>query len=626
MADEKKTYLINVESNLKKYAEEAAEAKKRVDELKLANEELKKSGTATTAEIEASSAALRNAQKEYNQAKKMVDIQTAANKSEVGSRKQLGEILKLQEQALGKLGSAYIKDAQGIRILNPLYVEQRKRIAETKQAIIDYDQSLNDGRSNIGRYSESVGIAFADVGKKMTAMLGPVALVGAAITGAKKLFEGLKEAMMSTTFAMDMMNKVGAVTKQFYYDLAITGKINIGNLIGASKIQGELNKLRVEEGFNVLELSKINREEQAIRERSIDRTRTHTQRLEDLNKITELESEKTKIKVGHLQAELKAKQDLLVQQPANEKLALDILAIAAKINDTYAEEDQAMRRVNTQRTGFMQEEIDNRKKMYAVWMKEIEDMNIQTQKDFDESKKVIDDFNKYSNKIDQDRLKENEKIGVQEIERLAKTHLEKQKLKAKDVEEEEAWQQLIDEVDEEIYLKDKERSKDLLDFKVQSASMAFGALSQLVGENTEAGKAFAIAQATIDTWAAANKALAAGPPPWNFIMMGAVIAEGLANIAKIVSVNTKSKSTTSKPSSIVSAPVTQRAFATPSGASVLTQPQLSQAQLNALPNQNLLTAADIVRAMANMPAPIVTVEDINAKVRSVNKISVRANI
>lgn len=47
------------------------------------------------------------------------------------------------------------------------------------------------------------------------------------------------------------------------------------------------------------------------------------------------------------------------------------------------------------------------------------------------------------------------------------------------------------------------------------------------------GKTSAVAIATIDTYTAANKALASAPPPFNFVLMGAVIAAGLANVASI---------------------------------------------------------------------------------------------
>ena len=272
--DEKKTYLINIESNLKKYADEAAEAKKKVDELKASNDALKQSGTATTAEIEASNAALRNAQKEYTQAKKMVDLQTAANKSEIGSRKQLGEILKLQEQELGKLGKAYIVNAQGVRTLNPLYIEQRKRIAETKQAIIDYDQSLNDGRSNIGRYGESAKAAFSQAGKSILSMVSPMALITAGLAVAKKVFDGLKEAIMSTSGAMNAMNVVGQITKQMFYDVAVNGKLSAESMMAAAEAAKLMNEKRVGDRKDMIEFALLEREIAKLEFDAADKTKT----------------------------------------------------------------------------------------------------------------------------------------------------------------------------------------------------------------------------------------------------------------------------------------------------------------------------------------------------------------
>lgn len=45
----------------------------------------------------------------------------------------------------------------------------------------------------------------------------------------------------------------------------------------------------------------------------------------------------------------------------------------------------------------------------------------------------------------------------------------------------------------------------------------------------------AIADATIHTYMAANKALASAPPPWNYALASAVVAAGLANVARIAS-------------------------------------------------------------------------------------------
>ena len=73
------------------------------------------------------------------------------------------------------------------------------------------------------------------------------------------------------------------------------------------------------------------------------------------------------------------------------------------------------------------------------------------------------------------------------------------------------------------------------DAKLGVISNALGSVASLVGENTVAGKALAVAQAGIDTYAGANKALAAYPPPFGAIAAGTVIAAGLMNVRKILS-------------------------------------------------------------------------------------------
>ena len=134
----------------------------------------------------------------------------------------------------------------------------------------------------MGKFTESLeaaSTASAKGGISFKQAFTQLAAGGAIVATLTALFAGIKEAIMSTTFAIDLMNKVGAISKKMFYDLAINGKLSIDNLANASKIQGELNKLRIEEGFETLKLSKINREEQEVRELSGDRTKTHAERL-----------------------------------------------------------------------------------------------------------------------------------------------------------------------------------------------------------------------------------------------------------------------------------------------------------------------------------------------------------
>jgi hypothetical protein len=71
--------------------------------------------------------------------------------------------------------------------------------------------------------------------------------------------------------------------------------------------------------------------------------------------------------------------------------------------------------------------------------------------------------------------------------------------------------------------------------KLAIISDALGAVADAVGRESAAGKAFAVAQAVMNTYSAANKAMSAYPPPFSFIAAGTTILAGLMNVKKIIS-------------------------------------------------------------------------------------------
>ena len=83
------------------------------------------------------------------------------------------------------------------------------------------------------------------------------------------------------------------------------------------------------------------------------------------------------------------------------------------------------------------------------------------------------------------------------------------------------------------------------------ASSMFGSLSSILGEESKAGKAFAVAQATIDTYKAANAAyasLAGIPvvgPGLGYAAAAAAVLAGVANVKKILEVPDDGKETSS---------------------------------------------------------------------------------
>lgn len=92
----------------------------------------------------------------------------------------------------------------------------------------------------------------------------------------------------------------------------------------------------------------------------------------------------------------------------------------------------------------------------------------------------------------------------------------------------------------------KKYDKAILDNKkaVQLAELSLfgdtlGQIKGLLNENTAVAKALGLAEATINTYIGANKALATLPPPYSYIQAGITIATGLKNVAKIASTETK---------------------------------------------------------------------------------------
>jgi hypothetical protein len=95
--------------------------------------------------------------------------------------------------------------------------------------------------------------------------------------------------------------------------------------------------------------------------------------------------------------------------------------------------------------------------------------------------------------------------------------------------------------------KDKERIKRLNEFRLQSIKDSLQVVSNLTelfaGKSKkqqqkafQIQKAVNIASAVVDTYKAANTALASSPPPFNYIAMAASITAGIVNVKKITTI------------------------------------------------------------------------------------------
>ena len=116
----------------------------------------------------------------------------------------------------------------------------------------------------------------------------------------------------------------------------------------------------------------------------------------------------------------------------------------------------------------------------------------------------------------------------------------------------------LDALDDENDKKKIKRRRTTASVILDIASSMFGSLSSILGEESKAGKAFAVAQATIDTYKAANAAyasLAGIPvvgPGLGYAAAAAAVLAGVANVKKILEVPDDGKETSSPSSSVTS--------------------------------------------------------------------------
>jgi len=630
MADETKKYIIDIESNLKEYADEALKAKIEVDKLTAANAELKKSGKEGTAEYEANKAALKNANDEYRKAQTLLKTQIAYNQSETGSRKQLSEQLKLQEQALGKLGNAYITNAKGQKELNPLYITQRNEIAKTKQAIVDYDLALNDGRSNIGRYGEAVKGAFVSASASFKDAAINLLSFSTVAALAAKAIQGIKEAFFSTDEGIGVLKKWTAGAKAFFK--GVISSHEEGTVAAAAEIAGELENLRILERTEKVKIQRA--------ETDVKLLRLKAATTKDLNKQEEmyleasrLEDEAIKLKTDHLEQEIFwmtrlwtiTKDSALADEVASKRA--ELIAIEGEKNI------RVQTKIATTREKILKDKESKEKKAFDDEQERIKETQKALQKEIDDYDKAARE--KFDKEVEFQRIifEQNRKDGQAEYDaRIA---------------QEQALADAVIQIHETMN-----------NAKMRIASRAADFLNTIAGDNKGlqnasliADKALAIAEVIIQTTKAnaTIRAMAAAsvlPGPGYLARLAASMAAAMApinlnraaaavDIATIVAAaamqlksnsQSSNSSVSSAPTAIAASIPAQRTFAQSAGSSILNQPQLSQTQLNAIPNQNLLTADAIAMALSKLPPPIVTVEDINVRSSEVRKIAVRARI
>jgi len=307
-------------------------------------------------------------------------------------------------------------------------------------------------------------------------------------------------------------------------------------------------------------LNDLNRELALLKARGADITETFGKE----QKIRELEI--LAMKQTQATLELTGDDKLILGQKILDKeneMKASQLAYEKEINDRRLEEER--------KYAEEQEKIRKQKEKH---LKEQADIEQRIADDADEYER---DRLRKQKKREQDKTKQDRK----DLDELNKK--EKQRLEDRIIMEGENLnrrREIIDEEYEKGLIRQAEyaaASKEIDDMQMQQkwdlvANIAsiFGSLAALAGQQTEAGKAFAVAETTIQTYAAAQKAYSSqiipGDPTSIFratIAAAAAVASGLARVTQILKVDVPAASVSTpnaQPKQSTTAPSTYPRF------------------------------------------------------------------
>ena len=510
-----------------------------------------------------------------------VDVNTNADeatgklgslKSQIRETTQAMQKLELQGKATG---SEYEKLREKLDTLNDAQDRAKFKAGQFEDRLA----SLPGPLGALGSGIKTAGDSFATFGKTLTISLGIVGLLVTAFFAIKEALSKTKEGQEGLSKAMSAFNSVVApifailekvgnivlpiITKGFealgrvmngvakFFGVSdgkikeVTGSLEQNNEMAKKLADDE--KKRVE-AANKLQEEK-DRKNKEIADKNAARAKEEKSRREAAAKEAKAlrDAELKEIQDGQKQAMLTLMKDQERETfQVNEKYA-KLIFLATK----YGEDTKALKEAQAKE----QEAID---KKYADAEKERADKAYKEQIDF-EIKLAAD-----LQKLDDDNKKKKEEEAQKKAEAESQARVDSANLIMADYN----YQRSLGEAtfQDELTAFDKTRELErqdmvarkvsgdaLLAFDKETAaarteieraqqevklgiiSNALGTIADAVGANTTAGKALAVAQATIDTYAGATKALATYPPPFGAIAAGTVVLAGLLNIKKIVS-------------------------------------------------------------------------------------------
>lgn len=368
---------------------------------------------------------------------------------------------------------------------------------------------------------EKVGEGFAYVARKLGIADSKIKEASSGIKDFKKANEDAAKA------AKDASDKAEADAKKKAEDAKKRAEESKRQAEEARKKAEELKQKRIEEAKSAIELaSKAQSAEQNL-------ANARKKRFDD--RIEEIKNEQVEADVAY-KIEIDRINNLLKVQGLAEKERKQLLIDRTNAEAKYLEDKKKME-------GQI---IDEEKKRAEEKKKEDEKAaEDKKKKDEEDAKKKEEDAKKLADAESQARADKAARIyqeyelqntlTAQSFQSQIDTFDKVRELERADMVAKMASADALAAFDAETAKTRVEIERAATEAKLGIVSNALGTIAQAVGEQTVAGKALAVAQATIDTYLGATKALATYPPPFGAIAAGTVILAGLLNVKKIIS-------------------------------------------------------------------------------------------
>tara|TARA_X000001382_G_scaffold25325_1_gene15853 strand:+ start:7903 stop:9633 length:1731 start_codon:yes stop_codon:yes gene_type:complete len=354
-------------------------------------------------------------------------------------------------------------------------------------------EKLQRGLAALGAVTKQVMDAFADFGEAIIeAFTNPMDSLKSLGKGLLKFiinpvgtivdgFEGAAESV--SNFVKETVSEVSAIDK-------VTRARQ-----KAHHIQRDLQ----------VERAKANRDINDLRLKAEDRERfSASERIELLRKAQAIEENITQKEIAAQKLLIKAQEEEMALGKNTIQDKDKLAELQAKLINLDTKRLRSQRLLQTQITTAVNQEKAQKEKEAEDKQKEIDDEKATEEKRLNDIQKIRDDFEQ---KIkEQKSEKESEKLLLEQEKKLA----ELEELDATESQKAEVilyYQKLISNAQQKEDDEEIKREEILQQQKIAIISQTFGTLANILGKNSKAGKAFAIAQALTNTYLGVTEVL-----------------------------------------------------------------------------------------------------------------------